>query len=225
MEKKYKSGWKSAWAIYPKRNLRKNIWRPIVFAAIAACCYCCSSKSACELIGLVSGWITSGFPSIIGFVLSGYVLIVGFSGSDFLLSLAKPRNDNYTLFQVLNSTFAVVIATMIVTYAIGALYGFIISCDFVWPINIKWLCVVYNFIAFLLIDFIFFYAVFSLVDIVVNIFNMGQMANVIAEKKIETIQSEKEFGSNRDVSFFRTLINAILGRKPIINTHAKHQPD
>lgn len=211
MEKKYKPGWKSVWAIYPKRNLKKNVWRPTLLAVIAACCYCCSSKSACELIGLVSGWITSGFPSIIGFVLSGYVLIVGFSGSDFLLSLAKPRKDNYTLFQVLNSTFAVVIAIMIVTYAIGALYGFVVACDFVWPLKIKWLCSVYNFIAFLLIDFIFFYAVFSLVDIVVNIFNMGQMANVIAERKIEAIQSEKETENNGEEPSFWKFLKAVLG--------------
>lgn len=211
MEKKYKPGWKSVWAIYPKRNLRKNVWRPIVFAAIAACCYCCSSKSACELIGLVSGWITSGFPSIIGFVLSGYVLIVGFSGSDFLLSLANPRKDNYTLFQVLNSTFAVVIAIIIVTYAIGAIYSLVVSCDIVWPLKIQWLCIVYNFMAFLLIDFFFFYAVFSLVDIVVNIFNMGQMANVIAERKIEAIQSEKEYENNREESSLWKFFKAVLG--------------
>lgn len=211
MEKKYKPGWKSVWAIYPKRNLRTNVWRPIVFAAIAACCYCCSSKSACELIGLVSGWITSGFPSIIGFVLSGYVLIVGFSGSDFLLSLANPRKDNYTLFQVLNSTFAVVIAIIIVTYAIGAIYSLVVSCDIVWPLKIQWLCIVYNFMAFLLIDFFFFYAVFSLVDIVVNIFNMGQMANVIAERKIEAIQSEKEYENNREKSSLWKFFKAVLG--------------
>ena len=211
MEKKYKPGWKSVWAIYPKRNLRKNVWRPIVFAAFAACCYCCSSKSACELIGLVSGWITSGFPSIIGFVLSGYVLIVGFSGSDFLLSLAKPRKDNYTLFQILNSTFAVVIAILIVTYAIGAIYSFVVSCDIEWPLKIQWLCIVYNFIAFLLVDFIFFYAVFSLVDIVVNIFNMGQMANVIAERKIEAIQSKKESENNREESSLWKFFKAVLG--------------
>ena len=211
MEKKYKPGWKSVWAIYPKRNLRKNVWRPIVFAAFAACCYCCSSKSACELIGLVSGWITSGFPSIIGFVLSGYVLIVGFSGSDFLLSLAKPRKDNYTLFQILNSTFAVVIAILIVTYAIGAIYSFVVSCDIEWPLKIQWLCIVYNFMAFLLIDFFFFYAVFSLVDIVVNIFNMGQMANVIAERKIEAIQSKKESENNREESSLWKFIKAVLG--------------
>ena len=211
MEKKYKPGWKSVWAIYPKRNLRKNVWRPIVFAVIAACCYCCSSKSACELIGVVSGWITSGFPSIIGFVLSGYVLIVGFSGSDFLLRLANPRKDNYTLFQVLNSTFAVVIAIILVTYAIGAIYGFVVSCDIVWPLKIQWLCIVYNFMAFLLIDFFFFYAVFSLVDIVVNIFNMGQMANVIAERKIEAIQSGKESENNREESSLWKFFKAVLG--------------
>lgn len=208
MEKKYKPGWKSVWAIYPKRNLRKNVWRPIVFAA---CCYCCSSKSACELIGLVSGWITSGFPSIIGFVLSGYLLIVGFSGSDFLLSLANHRKDNYTLFQVLNSTFAVVIAIILVTYAIGAIYSFVVSSDIVWPLNIQWLCIVYNFMAFLLIDFFFFYAVFSLVDIVVNIFNMGQMANVIAERKIEAIQSEKEYENNREEFSLWKFFKAVLG--------------
>ena len=211
METKYKPGWKSVWTIYPKKNLRKNVWRPIVFAAFAACCYCCSSKSACELIGLVSGWITSGFPSIIGFVLSGYVLIVGFSGSDFLLSLAKPRKDNYTLFQILNSTFAVVIAILIVTYAIGAIYSFVVSCDIEWPLKIQWLCIVYNFIAFLLVDFIFFYAVFSLVDIVVNIFNMGQMANVIAERKIEAIQSKKESENNREESSLWKFFKAVLG--------------
>lgn len=210
MEDKYKPGWKSVWAIYPKNNIGKNIWRPLVLLIISAICSFYSSKSSTELICVVSNWITSGFPSIIGFILSGYVLIVGFSGSDFLLNLAKPREDKFTLFQILNSTFASVIAVMIITYSIGALMDFVVSCKIEWPFTSNCGCYVFNFSGLIIIEFLFFYSINTLLDVIINIFNMGQMANVIAEQKLEAIKSEKELESNREDSFILKFLRAIF---------------
>lgn len=211
MNDKYKTGWKTVWSIYPKENIGGNFWRPLILLVISVACSICSSKSSAELIGVVSNWITSGFPSIIGFILSGYVLIVGFSGSDFLLSLAKRSEAKYTLFQVLNSTFAVVIAVMIVTYAIGALMGFVVSCEIEWPFTTNCGCDAFNFTALVFIEFLFFYSINTLLDVIINIFNMGQMANIIAEQKLEAIEKADKNENKREESFILKLIKAILG--------------
>lgn len=211
MDDKYKPGWKSVWSIYPKENIGRNIWRPLVLLAIAVISSFFSSKSSTELISVVSNWITSGYPSIIGFILSGYVLIVGFSGSDFLLNLAKPNDAKYTLFQVLNSTFAVVIAVMIITYAIGALLSFIVSCEIEWPFPTNCGCDAFNFIALVFIEFTFFYSLNTLLDVVINIFNMGQMANVIAEHKIKAIENAEKDVHEETCHLFCKFIKNLFG--------------
>lgn len=187
-----KSGWKVAWTIYPKGNWRRKIWRPITLTAIMSVISICGNVDYVELMMLVSSWITSGYPSILGFILSGYVLLIGFCGSDFLLALAKTNEeDNVSLFQKVSSTFSIVLLVILSVYGIGALYGYIIQCAIVWPFDEN-LRKVYNGIALTILLLVFSYSLFAMFDIVINIFNMGQFANVIAKKKLAKIKDNEE---------------------------------
>lgn len=53
-------------------------------------------------------------------MLTGYALIIGFSSSEIISYLAKDRNEKkYSLFQIVNSTFAIVMGAIICTFLYG----------------------------------------------------------------------------------------------------------
>lgn len=194
----YKSGWKVAWKIYPKDNWRKNIWRPVILTIVMSAASLLGNTDYVDLMKCVSSWIIGGYPSILGFILSGYVLLIGFCGSDFLLALAKTRKeDKISLFQKVSSTFSIVLLVILSTYGIGALYDFVIQCAIVWPFADDNHCEIYNYAALVILLFAFSYSLCTLFDIVINIFNMGQFANIIAKRKLIKIKEHEENGHER----------------------------
>ena len=59
-------------------------------------------------------------------MLTGYALIIGFSSSEIISYLAKDRNEKkYSLFQIVNSTFAIVMGAIICTFLYGTFCQFI----------------------------------------------------------------------------------------------------
>ena len=126
MSKKKSTGWKIVWEIYPFCNLCKGCIKPIILTALTLIPLLFSKKIPFEHIEIVSTLITSAFPSIIGFVLTGYALIIGFSSSEIISYLAKDRNEKkYSLFQIVNSTFAIVMGAIICTFLYGTFCQFI----------------------------------------------------------------------------------------------------
>lgn len=181
----YKPGWKAVKAIYPRKNWTRKIWRPIILTFVMFCSALYAQTDCLELITTVSSWIVNGYPSILGFILSGYVLLIGFVGSDFLLALEKQqRSDKVSLFQIVSSTFVVVISVVLFTYMLGTLFCFVQECHIEWPFNNHWYTF-YNYGALVVILFAFAYSLFTLYDVVINIFNMGQLASAIARRKLK----------------------------------------
>ena len=176
------TGWRTVWRIYPLKNLYKGIIKPIILTSCT--CFICfiSEKSSLEHIDFLCDVIITTFPSIIGFILTAYALIIGFSSSDIISYLAKSGvNKKYSLFQIVNSTFAVVMGFMICTFLIGAFCSFIQQAEI--PFLIHDLTPYFNGIVLFVLIFCFFYSICSLLDIIINIFNLGQFANILAKRK------------------------------------------
>ena len=155
--------------------------------------YFFSEADALSLIQKVSDFITSGFPSIIGFVLTGYALLIGFSGTELFVGMARSSVDNkdHSYFQLVNSIFAVVLGIVVLTYIVGCVVGLVISMEIEWPFFNGYKC--FNNIVFFVFLFLFYYSIFALVDIIVNIFNIGQYANAVAQNKnIKEEESKKK---------------------------------
>ena len=184
-------GWKTVWDIYPRVNIVKSLIKAFFFWVILVVLFFFSDKSPLVLLEMLSDMITSVFPNVIGFALTGHVLMVGFSGSDFLLKLAKTSTgDKYSLFQIVNSTFAIVILVMVVTLLSGIVCKTILSYSIEWPFESGVSC--YNSAVLFILLFLVCYSILSLFDIVINIFNMGQMSNAVARNKIKALEEEKE---------------------------------
>ena len=189
MSKKY-TGWKVAFSIYPEIYFKKSLVKPGALWGISLIVFFCFSETdSLDMLGWMADFIKSSFPSILGFILTGHALIVGFSGSDFILHLAKDRKDSdTTLLQDTNTTFTIVIASMVLNLLIGAVVGFLLKAELpCWDYD---LAKIVNAIVFSVVLFVFYYSVCSLFDVVISIFNLGQASNVIAQGKIKKIEED-----------------------------------
>ena len=178
-----KTGWQGVFTIYPIRKMGKGCILPGIMMIFSAGAYCFSEVDALSLMQKVSDFITSGFPSIIGFVLTGYALLIGFSVTGLFGGMARSSVDNkdHSYFQLVNSIFAVVLGVVVLTYIVGCVVGLVISMKIEWPFSNGYKC--FNNIVFFVFLFLFYYSIFALVDIIVNIFNIGQYANAVAQNK------------------------------------------
>lgn len=210
------TGWTKAWEIYPLSNSWKGAKMPLAMLVVSIVVYLFKGNvSEIELIKLVGGIVISGFPSIIGFILTGYALIIGFSGSDFLLKMAKSKaDDKHSLFERVNSTFAFVIGALVVTYLVAGVVTFVMGLQIEWPFSEG--VVVYNAIVLFLLLFLFYYSVCTLLDIVLNVFNLGQLAHAVAKNKLRMMEvmAQQEETDSKEVkgkkSFFSKMMRWLL---------------
>lgn len=190
------TGWKAVINLYPLYYFLKNIWRPIVLELICIPFIIFSDVSLFDQIKSLCGFVNGGYPSIVGFVLSGYALLIGFSNSDIIKTMSiKTKVDRPAMFQLINTTFAVILLILIMTLITSLILNIICNAEI--PILLcPQLCPIVN--GFVLFPFLFMvlYSMCSLLDVVVNIFNFGQYAYVVNTIKIEQ-EEEKIKHENR----------------------------
>ncbi len=185
MELYHKPGWKSVWRIYSRANLKKSITIPLTVSTclIVICAF--SEKDYFSMLKYVSETVISIGPNILGFTLSGYALMMGMSSSEFIKGLIKhkPAGKAYSLYQLLNSTFAVVLFLMFITILQGIIVGFIVELNLNFPFKSDILLCIYNGFWLWLLLFFITYMITSIKDIVMNIFNFGQYVQVYVDKR------------------------------------------
>lgn len=178
------TGWGGVFSIYPIRKLFKGAIIPAMIWMLSVLLYHMGNVAdPVALLEKISGFVISGYPSIIGFVLTGYALIIGFSGSELVGKMAKIKiEDNYSYFQIVSSIFAAVLLIVVATYIVACIISYIVNLKIEWPFECLY-CREYNVGCFFAFLFMFYYSLFSLIDIIVNIFNIGQYANAVAQNK------------------------------------------
>lgn len=181
------TGWNGVFSVYPLRKLWKGAIIPFLFLVISIAVYFMGEKhTPIDLMKKVADIITSGFPSIIGFVLTGYALIIGFSDTELVGKMACVEVDEkgHSYFEVVSSIFAVVLGVVVSTYIIACIVSYIFELHIQWPFNNN--CAdCFNTVCFFIFLFIFYYSIFALLDIIVNVFNIGQYANAVAQNKLK----------------------------------------
>lgn len=188
------TGWNGVFSVYPLRKLWKGAIIPFLFLVISIAVYFMGEKhSPIDLMKKVADIITSGFPSIIGFVLTGYALIIGFSDTELVGKMARIEVDKegHSYFEVVNSIFAVVLRVVVSTYIAACLVSYVLELQISWPFNDN--CAdCFNTLCFFIFLFLFYYSIFALLDIIVNIFNIGQYANAVAQNKIKDVEAKND---------------------------------
>lgn len=188
------TGWNGVFSVYPLRKLLKGAIIPFLFLVISIAVYFMGEKhTSIDLMNKVADIITSGFPSIIGFVLTGYALIIGFSDTELVGKMAHIEVDKegHSYFEVVSSIFAVVLGVVVLTYITACLVSYVLELQISWPFDDN--CAdCFNTLCFFIFLFLFYYSIFALLDIIVNIFNIGQYANAVAQNKIKDEEAKND---------------------------------
>lgn len=180
----YHPGWDIVWRIYSKENLCKSIWLPAILTVVSFFVCFFSGKDSLVFLEYVSSTILSVGPNMLGFTLSGYALMMGFSNSDFIKGLINFKEDGkeYSLFQSLNSVFAVVLGMMFLTTLVGAFASVVLKANLPMPAMLLSITSLYNWSCLFVLLFLMFYTINAIKDIVINIFNFGQYVQIYAEE-------------------------------------------
>ena len=180
----YGSGWKIVWRIYSRGNLIVSLCLPIVLTVLSFIVCLLSKKEPIVFLDYVSSLILSIGPNMLGFTLSGYALMMGMSNSEFIQALInfREKDKEYSLYQSLNTVFAVVLGTMFVIILTGAFASIVIEAEIQMPYILSDMTIWYNWSCLFVLLFLMFYTINSIKDIVINIFNFGQFIQVYSQK-------------------------------------------
>lgn len=151
--------------------------------------------SEIDLIEYVASTILSVGPNMLGFTLSGYALMMGLSNSEFVRGLInfKEEGKDYSLFQSLNTIFAVVLGMMFLTTIVGAFACIVVKAEISLPEAWSSFINAYNWVCLFVLMFLMYYTINAIKDVVINIFNFGQYVQVYAEKTEDDEINEKGF--------------------------------
>lgn len=177
-----------------QRKLEKIHLVTINFNGSIFCClFLFKKKNPLGLIEYIGSTILSVGPNMLGFTLSGYALMMGLSNSEFIQGLINFREEGkeYSLFQSLNTVFAVVLGMMFLTTLVGAFTCIIIKAEISLPKDLDDLTDMYNWICLFILMFLMYYTINAIKDIVINIFNFGQYVQVYAEEPEDNELKEK----------------------------------
>lgn len=100
------------------------------------------------------------------------------------MACVEVDEEGHSYFEVVSSIFAVVLGVVVSTYIIACIVSYILELHIQWPFNNN--CAdCFNTVCFFIFLFIFYYSIFALLDIIVNVFNIGQYANAVAQNKLK----------------------------------------
>lgn len=203
-------GWEGVFEVYPKYNIRNSFKIPLLLNTIILLCLYFSNIETKSIIDSVCNTIITICPTLLGLILTGYTLIIGFGASPLMEPLTRPKqsletieclkkkdinncsecstaticNHNYkfSLFQKLNATFAIVIGAISLTIGMGVFIKYISDLNLPFIFNSIFRDLFNGIILFILL-LLLFYSIFSIKDIVSNIFNLGQFTQKVMDQK------------------------------------------
>lgn len=165
-------------AIYSKRKLLRGSIGPALLATCLFLTVKNAHLSSEVVLKHLADTAVSVLPNLLGFLLGGYTILIGFGNIDLLKSstLIIP-GQRTSLFQMLSSIFALTIYIQVVTLVVSLIVQFTLTIPskgegfiselFKWSANI-------NNVAIVIVSFLLFYCILSLLAMVINIFNFAQ---------------------------------------------------
>jgi hypothetical protein len=190
MTKQHRMGIFGLVAIYSKTKLLRGSIGPALLATCLFLTVKNAHLSSEVVLKHLADTAVSVLPNLLGFLLGGYTILIGFGNIDLLKSstLIIP-GQRTSLFQMLSSIFALTIYIQIITLIVSLIVQFTLTIPakgegfvselFKWSANI-------NSSAIVIISFLLFYCILSLLAMVINIFNFAQKYHLaLTEERLE----------------------------------------
>ena len=172
-------GYHNAFKIYTWKNVKKVILWPFILSIVIFPFIVLSENESLFFVIKISDLIITLFPPLLGFSLGGYALIVGFTTPEFLEFITGQNPTSVTIFQKVNGTFAVSILFQAMILLLGFIISLLASCEF----DSLYADYVNYFITYLLL-FVLIWGIFTIKDMIINIFNFGQLRHYEQWKKM-----------------------------------------
>lgn len=181
---------------YSVKSLLKGGKYPLLISIIVMLICLFSKGIDIQLIEGASDLIISIIPSLLGFVLSGYAILIGFGNITIIAK--KQKDDKPTLYQKISAVFAVGLIMQVLLLGFTFFVKLVIKQDIVNPIGGVFIYYATNYFTFFSLVFGLFYVTYMIKDLVVNVFNIGQIQNIEVNKfadksdKIEEGKNQQE---------------------------------
>ena len=187
----YYPGWGVVWKIYSRENLKKSIWLPLVLTVVSFAICFFSGKASLDLIEYVYREILSDSPdiAIANTTMRKHTepmkqeLMNLVALKKMLDECIVKEGKDYSLFQSLNTIFAVVLGMMFLTTIVGAFACIVVKAEISLPEAWSSFINAYNWVCLFVLMFLMYYTINAIKDVVINIFNFGQYVQVYAEKQ------------------------------------------
>lgn len=178
-------------SLYTWKDFKKSLKYPLPFTLVVFAVFVVFSEDTYQLICDVVNLAVSVIPTIIGFVLAGYALLVGFGNKEFLMFLSKTRAGRPTLYQGLNSVFAFSLLFQLMFLIFASFVYFLIKLNFDLIFISNQVSYITNLLTLFVLIFGFFYSLFSVKDMIANVFSFGQMHHYKIKKDIKKKKEEE----------------------------------
>jgi hypothetical protein len=138
-----------------------------------------SSKEWLHFIKVIINIGLNITPDILGFTIAGYAMIVGLSNTNAMNTLKESQTDEgISMFQLLNTTFIAMLLSALLNLLFCIIAKVVIEAEIESPLC-TWMIDMFNGISFLVLMMSTFYVVFSIKDLLSNLFSLGQFLQLI----------------------------------------------
>lgn len=185
MRDKCNVGWAGVFKSYPKTNLCKSAIKSVIATILILFVVLLFSEVYATIENTLQ-FIVTTLPTILGFTLAALALFfsvaINFSGL-----FHRSESDEPSLFQVVQSTFAVIVLVMVLTLGFSYIISIIINNSVDVP---RQLAFITNTTTLFLMIFLLFYTLFSILDVIINLFNLGQYIQSLFDKEQKKAESQ-----------------------------------
>ena len=163
-------GWHRVFSVYGTKNFLLDSWCPFLLAIVLVGCGFYWGDDTYEVLGKLLDLGIDMLPVLLSLLIAAYAIILPMFFSKTAEDIAE-EEDGEVLLEELNSDFALSIYVSLVSVFV------IIVASFIRNLSIKFIYAdVVNVVVAVIILYLIFYALKILKDLVIAVFNIGQVA-------------------------------------------------
>lgn len=188
MKKNKTTGWRGVIRNYPKSNFVKSCKKAGV-SAILTITLICFLMDLTQTLKLVLEFIISTIPTILGFTLAALALFFSVA-INFERLFFRNSKEKSSLFQEVQATFGVIILVMVFTLIASFIVNLCLSQSIDASLSVA---TTTNIITLFIMLFLLYYTLFSILDVTINLLNLGQYIQAVFDGNQEETQEDNSF--------------------------------
>lgn len=168
----------------------KSIIYPVALSIVLSIVFIVLEVDTYDVIKSTVSMVIDIVPDLLGFLLGGYALLIGFGNQDVLKLITKAKGDTKSVYQSLNAVFSISLLSQFLVLLVAVFVNYLLVSNLESVFNHRLTKYINNIFSFIFMAMIF-WSILNIKDMIINIFNFGQIQFLDIKRK-----SEKEQGDN-----------------------------